>query len=122
MSRQGTYSREVRVAEEAAELALLASSHFPEHAGVANAIGASIAQISGETDRVFAYEAVGREAALEEAANEARDKAVAAGADPATLEIIDREEVPLAYMPGGAVRIRVKVSGDLDLARSGDTA
>tara|TARA_Y100001933_G_scaffold259604_1_gene309870 strand:- start:5437 stop:6954 length:1518 start_codon:yes stop_codon:yes gene_type:complete len=94
----------------------------PEHAGVANAIGASIAQISGETDRVFAYEAVGREAALEEAANEARDKAVAAGADPATLEIIDREEVPLAYMPGGAVRIRVKVSGDLDLARSGDTA
>ena len=94
----------------------------PEHAGVANAIGASIAQISGETDRVFAYEAVGREAALEEATNEARDKAVAAGADPATLEIIDREEVPLAYMPGGAVRIRVKVSGDLDLARSGDTA
>ncbi len=94
----------------------------PEHAGVANAIGASIAQISGETDRVFAYDAVGREAALEEATSEARDRAVAAGADPASLEIIDREEIPLAYMPGSAVRIRVKVSGDLDLARSGEPA
>lgn len=85
----------------------------PEHAGVANAIGASIAQVSGETDRVFAYEATGREAALETAKAEARERAIEAGADPDSLEILDLEELPLAYMPGGAVRIRVKMAGNL---------
>jgi N-methylhydantoinase A/oxoprolinase/acetone carboxylase beta subunit len=86
---------------------------IPQHAGVANAIGASIAQISGETDRVFAYEATGREAALEKAKAEAGERAVEAGANPDTLEILELEELPLAYMPGGAVRIRVKMAGEL---------
>lgn len=87
----------------------------PQYADVANAIGASIAQISGETDRVFAYETVGREAALETAKQEARQRAIDAGAAADTIEILDLEELPLAYMPGGAVRIRVKVSGELAL-------
>lgn len=85
----------------------------PEYAGVANAIGASIAQVSGETDRVFGYDATGRDKALEIARQEAVDRALQAGADPETLEVLDLEEVPLAYMPGGAVRIRVKVAGEL---------
>jgi N-methylhydantoinase A/oxoprolinase/acetone carboxylase beta subunit len=85
----------------------------PRHAGVANAIGASIAQISGEIDRVFAYEATGREQALETAKREARERAIEAGADIETLEVLELEELPLAYMPGGAVRIRVKVAGEL---------
>ena len=85
----------------------------PKHAGVANAIGASIAQVSGETDRVFAYEATGREAAMETAVREAKAQAVEMGADAESLEVLDVEEMPLAYMPGGAVRIRVKVAGDL---------
>ena len=87
---------------------------IPEHAGVANAIGASIAQVSGETDRVFAYDTTGREAALEIARQEAIDRAIQAGADADTLEVLEQEELPLAYMPGGAVRIRVKVAGDLN--------
>jgi len=86
---------------------------IPEHAGVANAIGASIAQVGGETDRVFAYDATGRDDAMETAKEEARRRAIEAGADPSSIEILDIEEVPLAYMPGGAVRIRVKVAGDL---------
>lgn len=86
---------------------------IPDHAGVANAIGASIAQVSGETDRVFAYDATGREAALETAIGEARAQAVELGADADSLELLDVEETPLAYMPGGAVRIRVKVAADL---------
>ena len=85
----------------------------PVHAEVANAIGASIAQVSGETDRVFAYEETGRDTALETAKKEARDRALAAGANADSLQIVDIEEIPLAYMPGGAVRIRVKVAGDL---------
>ncbi|WP_185151533.1 hypothetical protein [Peribacillus simplex] len=38
---------------------------------------------------------------------------ISAGADPETLVIVDIEDVPLAYMPGNATRIRVKAAGDL---------
>ena len=85
----------------------------PKHAGVANAIGAAIAQVGGEVDRVFSYDEKGRDAALEGAKREAEDRAVAAGAKQGTVSIIDVEEVPLAYLPGGAVRVRVKAVGDL---------
>lgn len=85
----------------------------PEHAGVANAIGASIAQIGGETDRVFSYDQSGRDAALEAARAEACERAVAAGARPDSVKVIDLEELPLAYVPGNAVRVKVKVAGDL---------
>ena len=36
--------------------------HRPEHAAVANAIGAAIAQVGGEVDRIFSLDAVPREA------------------------------------------------------------
>ena len=85
----------------------------PGHAGVANAIGASIAQIGGETDRVFSYEQSGREAALAAARAEACERAVAAGARPDSIVVIDLEELPPAYVPGNAVRVKVKVAGDL---------
>ncbi|MEX1406266.1 hypothetical protein, partial [Hydrogenibacillus schlegelii] len=39
------------------------------------------------------------------------DEAVRAGADPDTVEVIEVEEVPLAYLPGNAVRIKVKAAG-----------
>ncbi len=86
---------------------------LPKHAGVANAIGAAIAQVGGEVDRVFSYEGQGRELALDGAKREAADRAIAAGADPASVTILEVEEVPLAYLPGGAVRVRVKAVGNL---------
>src|SRR5207248_8291543 len=85
----------------------------PEHFSVANAIGAAIAQVGGETDKVFSLAELPREQALEAARAEATERAVTAGADPATVEIVDQEEVPLAYLPSNAVRIRVKAVGDL---------
>ncbi len=85
----------------------------PDNAGVANAIGAAIAQVGGEVDRVFSYDEAGRDAALDTAKREAEERAVSAGAKPGTVSIIDVEEVPLAYLPGGAVRVRVKAVGDL---------
>ncbi|MFC3052145.1 hydantoinase/oxoprolinase N-terminal domain-containing protein [Kordiimonas pumila] len=88
---------------------------IPEHAGVANAIGASIAQVGGEIDRVFSYDTVGRDTAISEAKAEAISVAVEAGAAPDTVQVIDIEEVPLAYIPGGAVRLRIKVAGELNL-------
>jgi N-methylhydantoinase A/oxoprolinase/acetone carboxylase beta subunit len=87
----------------------------PEHFEAAGAVGAAIAQISGEVDRVYALHAVSRDQALDQARQEATDKASAAGADPTTLQIVDVEDVPLAYLPGNATRIRVKAVGDLTL-------
>ncbi|MEM9104877.1 MAG: hydantoinase/oxoprolinase family protein [Pseudomonadota bacterium] len=91
----------------------------PENAGVANAIGAGLAQVGGEVDKIFSYEQVGRETALEQARTEACERAIAAGASAGTTEVISLDEVPLAYLPGGAVRIKAKAVGDL--AATGDT-
>ena len=82
-----------------------------EHGGVANAVGAAIAQISGETDQVF--QGMGREAALAEAEKIAVERAIAAGADPSTITTVDVEDTPLSYLPGDARRVRVRVVGEL---------
>jgi N-methylhydantoinase A/oxoprolinase/acetone carboxylase beta subunit len=83
--------------------------HLP-HAAVANAVGAAIAQVSGEVDQVFS--GLGRGAALEEAGRRAHDRAVDAGADPRTIEVVETEDLPLAYLPGDSRRVRVRVVGD----------
>lgn len=85
----------------------------PAHFEVANAIGAAIAQVSGEVDRVFSLENQTREQALQEAEHGAFDQAIQAGADPESLDLIELEELPLAYLPGNAVRIKAKAAGRL---------
>lgn len=85
----------------------------PDHFAVANAVGAAIAQVSGEVDRVYSLAEMKRDAALDDAKAQATEAARAAGADPATIEIVDVEDVPLAYLPGNATRVRVKAVGDL---------
>jgi hypothetical protein len=90
----------------------------PQHAGVANAIGAAIAQVSGTVDRVYSYEVLGRDKALEQAREEATGNAVAAGASAASVAITDIEELPIQYLPGHAVRVRVKAVGDLVLGQT----
>jgi len=85
----------------------------PDHSDVANAIGAAIASVSGEVDRVFHPGAGGREAAIAEASSEAIERAVSAGAARDSVEVVEIEEVPLAYLTDPAVRIRVKAGGPL---------
>lgn len=89
--------------------------HRPDHYAVANAIGAAIAQIGGEVDRVYAVEPGRRDAVVDEAKQEAVDRAVAAGASPSTVQIVDFDEVPIPYLPGNATRIRAKAVGELQL-------
>jgi N-methylhydantoinase A/oxoprolinase/acetone carboxylase beta subunit len=96
-----------------ADLAGASAIERPPNYDVANAIGAAIAQCSGEIERVFALHDVTRAEALAQAQQLAREEAVKAGADPRTVEIIDIQEVPLAYLPGSATRIRVRAAGDL---------
>lgn len=88
---------------------------IPERSAEANAIGAAIAQIGGEMDGVLHYEELGRDQALAQAREVAMAKAVAAGAAPGSVKIVEVEEIPLSYAPRGAVRVRVKAVGDLGL-------
>jgi N-methylhydantoinase A/oxoprolinase/acetone carboxylase beta subunit len=81
------------------------------HGDCANAVGAAIAQISGETDQV--YRDLGRGEAIAAAEAQAKERAVAAGADPATLQTVDVEDIPIAYLPGNSLRVRVRVAGEM---------
>ena len=83
----------------------------PAHAAVANAVGAAIAQVSGEADQVF--QGMTRAEAMVAAERIARDRAVEAGADGATLSLVDIEDLPIAYLPGGALRVRARVVGEI---------
>jgi N-methylhydantoinase A/oxoprolinase/acetone carboxylase beta subunit len=85
----------------------------PDHFAVANAVGAAIAQVSGEVDRVYALAEISRAEALADAKSQATEAAVSAGARRDSIEIVDVEDVPLAYLPGNATRVRVKAVGDL---------
>lgn len=85
----------------------------PPHFSCANAVGAAIAQISGEVDRIYMLSGMSREEALRDAKQKATDAAVDAGAKADTVVIVDVEDVPLAYIPGNATRVRVKAVGEL---------
>jgi N-methylhydantoinase A/oxoprolinase/acetone carboxylase beta subunit len=87
----------------------------PENFDVANAIGAAIAAVSGEVDRIVQLGPGGREAALEAVSDEAQAAAVAAGASPRGVEVVELEEIPLAYSANPAVRVRAKAAGPLDV-------
>jgi N-methylhydantoinase A/oxoprolinase/acetone carboxylase beta subunit len=95
------------------ELPGLGAVHRPENFAVANAIGAAIAQVGGEVDRIYAIEPGRRDAVVDEARQEAVDRAVAAGAEPHSVTVVDFDEVPIPYLPGNATRIRCKAVGDL---------
>lgn len=78
----------------------------PEYAGVANAIGAAIGQVSGEIDRIYTLgDPSERDDALADAQDLARQKVIAAGGAPDCIEIVNLEAIPLQYLPGGATRI-----------------
>jgi len=85
----------------------------PDHFDVANAIGAAIAQVSGRIDRIYPMSGRTRDAVLQEALASAKAEAVRAGADPDTLDVVEVEEIPLAYLPSNASRVRVTVAGQL---------
>lgn len=85
----------------------------PEHAEVANAIGAALANVGGRSDRVVSLRGGEREAAIERACHAARMDAVRAGADPGRTEIVEIEEFPLTYLSDPAVRLRVRAAGPL---------
>ena len=85
----------------------------PEHASVANAYGAAIAQVGGEVDLTFSLATISRAGALDRAEREAHRRAAAAGARGGSIRTVELEDAALTYLASDAVRVRAKAVGDL---------
>jgi len=44
------------------------------------------------------------------------ENAIKAGAAPDSIKTIDMEDLPIAYLPGHAIRVRVRVVGEIAAA------
>jgi N-methylhydantoinase A/oxoprolinase/acetone carboxylase beta subunit len=87
----------------------------PEDFDVANAIGATIAPVSGQADRICPNRPDRRNAASAEACESAIARAVHAGANPDMVQIVELDEVPFTYLLDPAVWIRAKAVGPIAL-------
>ncbi|MFX3634029.1 MAG: ROK family protein [Candidatus Pristimantibacillus sp.] len=85
----------------------------PEHYDAANAIGAALGEVSGETERIYSLDDMTYDQAKEDARNHAIEQAVLAGADRNTIQIVMSEDIPIAYLPGNALLVKVKAAGRL---------
>jgi hypothetical protein len=68
-------------------------------------------------DRLYDYSS-GREAALQQAKDEASQAARAAGADPATIKIVEMAELPMTHIRTNLVQVRVRAVGELASLRN----
>ncbi|KAK0434338.1 hypothetical protein EV421DRAFT_2011351 [Armillaria borealis] len=87
----------------------------PEYAGVANAIGAAIARVSGIVDTIVSTSEQSNHAAMEEVSKAAIEKAVGSGALRETVSIAEIDDIPLPYIANKS-RIIVKAIGDFDFS------
>ena len=95
------------------EMEGVSAVHRPEHFDVANAIGAAIAYISAEIDRIYQLGPGGREEIAKLAREEVTASAIALGADPSQTSIVAFEELTMAYVKDDVLRVRVKAAGPL---------
>lgn len=93
------------------ELAGVSELIRPEHFGAANAVGAALGDVAGQSEKVAT--GVDRRAAREEVAADAVHRACLAGADPSTVEVTSIEELPMAYSDAHSVQIRATAVGRL---------
>ncbi|OAL00815.1 hypothetical protein IQ06DRAFT_316844 [Phaeosphaeriaceae sp. SRC1lsM3a] len=89
----------------------------PNWSGVANAIGAATARVSGVVDSVESTETKSKAQVMEELSQRAIDKAVANGALRETVAIAEMESYPLQYIANKS-RIIIKAVGDFDYSRT----
>ena len=87
-----------------------------QHADVANAVGAAISQVGGQVEKIYSLENINRENAIIQTVEEAENKVILSGGNPETIELVEKEEIPLSYLPGNVIKIRAKVVADLQIA------
>jgi N-methylhydantoinase A/oxoprolinase/acetone carboxylase beta subunit len=93
----------------------------PSHFQIANAVGAAIAQVSGSIDVMVHIGEETRDAALTRLKQQAIDLTVSNGGKRETVEIVELEQIDIAYSMGRALRFVIKAAGDLDHDREMDT-
>lgn len=89
----------------------------PNWSGVANAIGAATARVSGVVDSVESTETKSKAQVMEELSQRAIEKAVKNGALRETVAIAEMESYPLQYIANKS-RIIIKAVGDFDYSRT----
>ena len=88
----------------------------PPHNDLANAVGAAIAQVSGQVSKVILIDdKLDRESAIKQVTDEATKLAVDRNADPNTINVLAVSDMPLSYLPGNNLLINVTVVGDLKM-------
>ncbi|KAJ3870023.1 hypothetical protein EV359DRAFT_28603 [Lentinula novae-zelandiae] len=92
----------------------------PEYAGVANAIGAAMARVSGMVDTVLDTEGRTTQSVLQEVSKTAIERAVTAGAVRNTVEVAEMDAIPIPYV-ANKCRVIVKAVGDFDFSRVSNT-
>ncbi|KAH8112959.1 DUF917-domain-containing protein [Phellopilus nigrolimitatus] len=99
------------------ELAGVSEIVRPPFFDVANAVGAAIARVSGVVDRVEIPG--GKNGTIDEIVERCKDEAVsramAAGAEEASVEVAEVTVIQLPYVANHASRVIVRAVGDLDL-------
>lgn len=85
----------------------------PIHQGAANAVGAAIGKISGEVDTVEIMEGKDEKAVIDAACQKAIDQAIAKGAKPDDVKVVEVNKMPLQYMSQVTIRIQVRAVGAL---------
>jgi hypothetical protein len=83
----------------------------PDDGEVANAVGAAISLAGGRADHLSVLD--DRATAIETASKAAIAKAIQAGADPLTVEVVEVMETHVAYADRPTVRVSVKAAGPL---------
>lgn len=89
----------------------------PNWSGVANAIGAATARVSGVVDSVESTETKSKAQVMEELSQRAIGTAVANGALRETVTIAEMESYPLQYIANKS-RVIIKAVGDFDYSRT----
>jgi len=88
----------------------------PPHNDLANAVGAAIAQVSGQVSKVILIDdKIDRESAIKQVTDEATKLAVDRNADPNTINVLAVSDMPLSYLPGNNLLINVTVVGNLKM-------
>ncbi|MCW3020397.1 MAG: Hydantoinase/oxoprolinase, partial [Solirubrobacterales bacterium] len=95
----------------AEQLMAVGDTLVPGDGAVARAIGLVIAPAGGHADRVCANRTSVRATTTEAARADAIARAIHAGADPAKVQVVEVEEIPLTYLLDPPIRIVVRAIG-----------
>ena len=99
------------------EIANAKSVVRPSNLDVANAVGSAISQVGSQVDQIVSITPSTRESVIEALRKETIARCESAGAMTQSIEIIEMEEIPLAYLPTGSVRMRMRAVGNLDFSK-----